>query len=135
MVLNFDNYEIDTGDIQVLLKAADIIVTSYSGTGGEAVAIGSKSINVHMGNRVSITPFDDFNFNTQCTLMSHLLHHVDYLNHLRPKMGCIQSLFSRDICFICYLQALCHFVLFGFTALYNNFFKRPDAIKKITQFI
>lgn len=58
--LKFDNYEIDTGDIQVLLTAADLIVTSYSGTGGEAVAIGCPSINVHMGNSVSITPFDDF---------------------------------------------------------------------------
>ncbi len=58
--LKFDNYEIDTGDIQVLLTAADLIVTSYSGTGGEAVAIGCPSINVHIGNRVSITPFDDF---------------------------------------------------------------------------
>ena len=58
--LKFDNYEIDTEDIQVLLTAADLIVTSYSGTGGEAVAIGCPSVNVHMGNRVSITPFDDF---------------------------------------------------------------------------
>ena len=58
--LKFDNYEMDTGDIQVLLTAADLIVTSYSGTGGEAVAIGCPSINVHMGNSVSITPFDDF---------------------------------------------------------------------------